>query len=56
MNETMVSYARRAYEEGRIEVGELEAALDHIAGGGAGDARFPYLPAFEPFETEPVEW
>jgi hypothetical protein len=50
----LVNYARTAYLDGRIEVEELEAALDHIHAGGLGNPRFPYLPAFEMPAREPA--
>lgn len=53
---TMEGYARRAYVEGRIEVDELERALEHIGRGGTGNAEFPYLPAYRALDTDPAEY
>ena len=44
-DDVLVGEARRAYVGGRIDVGEFEAALDHIVAGGVGCERFPYLSA-----------
>lgn len=39
----LIAAARAEYVAGRIEVEDLEAALDHVYGGGLPTGRFAYL-------------
>lgn len=49
-----IHYAVHEYVVGRIEVDELERAIEHILAGGIGNEEFPYLPIFKAFKTETV--
>lgn len=40
--------ARRAYLSDTIDLGEFEAAVEHVLRGGLADDRFPFLPAVLP--------
>jgi hypothetical protein len=51
--ETIRDNERRVIAEfvmDRIELDELDRALDHVYAGGMGNADFPYLPVYEALE------